>query len=137
MTYGKGWEKAGGEMFVQNAESDFMHRGVRCWTKKVKSGTFKNSHNGYFRMVIPGVTHQRDVDRLFIANGGVDVMPNGGSFSYLVLTTNPGEVVVGFDGQWDHNITAPLTLEQAEGQIRRAVDFILDHGLGRTVPAQA
>lgn len=130
---------SGDEMFLQNAKSVFIHRDIQCWTKGVKQvGPWFGTHCGYFRMMIPGVNGQDDLTNLFITNGGEKSLPNGGRFTYLVKLLDGG-VIAGFDGMHPHNATAPLGNDDAMHQLRRAVDFLLDNGLGRLayIPMQA
>lgn len=135
----KGWERAGGEMFLQNAKETFLHRGVQCWTKRIKNGPWLGTHLGYFRMTIPGIKNQHDLTDLFVNNGGKAYLPNGGRFTYLVRVDNHQEYVAGFDGMHAHNTKTPLSNEDARAQIIAAIDFLLDNNLGSLafIPAQA
>ena len=119
-------------MLTGNADVVFEHRGIQCWVKEVKDkkSPFFKSSNGYFRMFIPGVETQDEVTILFQENGGEHALPNGGRFSYLVFTGVRDEVVVGFDGAYDHNKKNPLLKEEAQAQIIKAVDFLLDNKFG-------
>ena len=129
--FGAGWEKAGGEMYLQNAKTVFTYRGIQCWTKRVnQKGPWLNTHHGYFRMTIPGVTSQHGLTALIEQHGGSASLPNGGRFSYLVLAGLRGEVIAGFDGMHEHNIKNPLSDEMAQAQIKAVVDFLLDSGIG-------
>lgn len=130
----------GGEMHLQNAKTVFIHRGIECWTKRVKdTGAWKNTHCGYFRMTIPGVSTQAGLTDKFLLHGGADKLPNGGRFTYLVKASDKNEVVAGFDGMHDHNINDPLSDEETQRQIKVAVDFLLDNGIGQLahIPTQA
>lgn len=119
-------------LFTAGAKVVFEHRGVQCWVKDIKhkQSPFKGSCNGYFRMFLPDIPTYDHLTRLFHANGGSDALPNGDAFTYMVSTGVEDERVIGFDGCHEHNKVEPLFAEEAQADIIKAVDFILDNGIG-------